>query len=68
MDDWEKRWARDAEVYANVTDARVNAVLDILAPRHKVGGRSPIFEWGHETTPGPEEMIELAQRIVDALA
>ncbi len=52
--------------YADVTDPRVRAVLDILAPVTH-GQRSPIFEWGHETTPAPAEVIELARNIVEAL-
>ena len=37
-----------------------------------IGGREtarcPIFEWGHETTPTDEEMRELAEKIVKAVA
>lgn len=68
MDTWDERWARDARVYAAVDDPLVNAVLDVLAPRNEISGRSVIFEWGHETTPTAEEMIALAQKIVAALS
>lgn len=66
-DSWNERWAQEKEAYATVTDARVNAVLDVLAPRHEIGGRSPIFEWGHETSPTAEEMIDLARQVVAAI-
>ena len=61
----------EQDAYAAVTDPRIIAVLDVLAPVEtwsgQATGRDPIFEWGHETTPTPEEMIELAGRIVDVL-
>lgn len=47
-------------------EAATEAVLDILAPKQS-WGRSPIFEWGHETTPTEREMRELAAEIVTAV-
>ena len=66
---WSDEWfANEAATYAAVQDPRVNAVLDVLAPRHEISGRSPIFEWAHEETPTAAEMIELAEMVVAALA
>ena len=63
-----ERWrAHEAAVYAGVRDPRVIAVLDILAPAESSGERLPIFEWGHETTPSAEEMVDLAIRIVASI-
>jgi hypothetical protein len=50
----------------------VQAVFNVLAPEVDYGppvGRktSPIFEWGHETTPTDDEVRELAGQIVDAI-
>lgn len=56
----------EADSYAAVTDPRVVAVLDVLAPV-SYGSRSAIFEWGHETTPTAAEMIELAAKVVEAV-
>lgn len=53
--------------YAAVTNPAVLAALDVLAPACD-GIRLPLFEWGHETTPTADEMIELAQQIVAAIA
>jgi hypothetical protein len=57
---------RERAAYAAVTDPALLAVLDVLAPSRD-GYRVPLFEWGHETTPTAEEMIELAQQVVAAL-
>jgi hypothetical protein len=51
-------------------DARVEAVLNVLAPRadwHPERPRLAIFEWGQETTPTDAEVRELAERIVAAV-
>jgi len=55
--------------YRAVTDPRVAAVLDVIAPRAEWNAdlRLPLFEWGHETTPTAAEMIDLAERIVAAI-
>lgn len=52
--------------YAAVTDPRVEAVLNVLAPV-RGGDRVPAFEWGHETTPTPAELVEMATEIVAAI-
>lgn len=50
------------------TADQIVRVLDILAPYdERIGERIPIFEWGHETTPKPDEIEALARRIVTAL-
>lgn len=65
---WSDEWfAHEAAVYSAVHDPRVNAVLDVIAPRSDGGGRAALFEWGHEETPRAEEMVELAENIVAAL-
>jgi hypothetical protein len=51
---------------ATANDRRLEAVLDILAPKYE-GTRFPIFEWPHETTPTPEEVDRLVGEIVDAI-
>lgn len=59
---------RGVATYTAVTDPAVLAVLDVIAPRDPDGDdRSPIFEFGHETTPTRIEMVELAERIADAV-
>lgn len=75
--DWEAYYRRNREdeergaaVYTEVTDPVVLAVLDVLAPHTRFdadGDRSPIFEFGHETSPTRMEMVELAVQIVDAV-
>jgi hypothetical protein len=71
-EDWERRWrAREqaeAAAYGAVTDPRVVAVLDVLAPVDPRFGRSPIFEWPKEESPAAGEVIELAERIVAAIS
>lgn len=54
-------------------DQMVTKILDIIAPYRNFGEntpvqRSPIFEWGHETTPTLEEVTELAREIADAVS
>jgi hypothetical protein len=65
---WE---AANQAKYAAVTDRRLLAVLDVLAPvRHDPGfdgARSPVFEHPHETTPTADEVIELATDILASL-
>ena len=50
-------------------DEMIVKVLDVLSPVDTgySDQRIPIFEWGHETTPTPEEMTEMAGDIVDAI-
>jgi hypothetical protein len=60
---------REQQTYDAVTDRRLLAILDVLAPRMDLPSRprSPIFEWGHETTPTAEEMIKLGEEILNSL-
>lgn len=49
-------------------DAAVQVVIDQLAPNMAgLQRRVPIFEWGHETTPTPSEVEDLAREIVAAV-
>lgn len=61
--------AAEQAAYAEVTDPRVVAVIDVLAPVYPDlnGVRIPQFEFPHETTPTPNEVIELAQTVVAAI-
>jgi hypothetical protein len=46
------------------------AVFDVLAPIKtigKVSQRLPIFEWGHETTPTPQQVWKLSDEIVTSV-
>jgi hypothetical protein len=66
-EEWEERDGREQEIYDAVTDPHILAMLDVLAPRRGPREpRIPIFEWGHETTPTPDEMIDLARDLLAA--
>jgi hypothetical protein len=56
----------EGTVYARVTNPRVLAVLDVIAPERD-GDRIPVFEFGHETTPTSVEIVEMATEIVTAI-
>lgn len=48
-------------------DPVVGAVFDILAPvQEQNKRRSPIFEWGHETTPTVDEVWGLSRKLATA--
>jgi hypothetical protein len=67
MSTWEEDDRREQEIYGSVTDPHILALLDVLAPRRGPREpRIPIFEWGHETTPTPDDMIDLARGLLAA--